>query len=59
MTYCKFLDDLFQGNEILSQASQATEGDEEEGEGSEEEEDGRSVTNSTSTDRKSRGVVNS
>ena len=50
-----------QGHEILSQASQRSEegeGEREE-EGSEEEEmdeDDRSVTNSTSTDRKSRGV---
>ena len=58
--YIRYCDNVFQGNEILSQASQATEGEEEEegGEGSEEEDDGRSVTNSTSTDRKSRGVVN-
>lgn len=52
-----------QGHEILSQSqrSEAGDGEGEEREGSEEEEpeeDAPSVTNSTSTDRKSRGGFN-
>ena len=58
---------FIQGHEILSQISERSDGEEEEGEGESEGEEGameeemelednRSITNSTSTDRKSRGL---